>query len=94
MVLSVNCFEEINDLARSGNETAKEIVESWAKAEWFTNSDDIPEEIKCVVYKVDGEINTDDFSPAKFAFTRDDIPLRYLYGWFIISVRSTGYRCT
>ena len=75
MVLSVNCFDEINDLANSGNAAAKEIVESWAKAEWFTNSDDIPQEIKCVVYKVDGEINTDDFSPAKFAFTRDDIPL-------------------
>ena len=75
MVLSVNCFEEVNEIAQSGNAAAKEIVESWANAEWFTNSDEIPEEIKCVVYKVDGEINTDDFSPAKFAFTRDDIPL-------------------
>ena len=75
MVLSVNCFDEVNGLAKSGNAAAKEVVESWAKAEWFTNADAIPEEIKCVVYKVDGEINTDDFSPAKFAFTRDDIPL-------------------
>ena len=75
MVLSVNCFEEVNELAQAGNAAAKEVVESWANAEWFTNADEIPEEIKCVVYKVDGEINTDDFSPAKFAFTRDDIPL-------------------
>ena len=41
MVLSVNCFEEVNDLAKGGNTAAKEIVESWANAEWFTNSDEI-----------------------------------------------------
>lgn len=75
MVLSVNVFDEVNTLATAGNNFAKEIVESWANAEWFTNSDDVPETIKTVLYKVNGEINTDDFSPAKFAFTRDDIPL-------------------
>jgi aconitate hydratase 2 / 2-methylisocitrate dehydratase len=75
MVLSVNCFDEVNALAKAGNATAKEVVTSWANAEWFTNSDEVPSEIKSVVYKVDGEINTDDFSPAKFAFTRADIPL-------------------
>jgi aconitate hydratase 2 / 2-methylisocitrate dehydratase len=75
MVLTVNCFDEVNALATSGNAAAKEVVESWANAEWFSNATAVPTAIKCVVYKVDGEINTDDFSPAKFAFTRDDIPL-------------------
>ncbi|MDD7986086.1 bifunctional aconitate hydratase 2/2-methylisocitrate dehydratase [Lentisphaera marina] len=75
MVLAVNCFEDVNVLAEGGNATAKEVVTSWANAEWFTNAEDIPAEIKTVIYKVDGEINTDDFSPAKFAFTRADIPL-------------------
>lgn len=75
MVLSVNIFEEILDLSKNGNSYAKEIVESWANGEWFTNAPKVPTEIKTVVYKVDGEINTDDFSPAAFAFTRADIPL-------------------
>ena len=75
MVLAVNCFDDVNALAEGGNATAKEIVTSWANAEWFTNSEDIPAEIKTIIYKVSGETNTDDFSPAKFAFTRADIPL-------------------
>ena len=75
MVLAVNCFDEVNTLAENGNATAKDIIASWANGEWFTNADDIPTEIKTVIYKVSGETNTDDFSPAKFAFTRADIPL-------------------
>ena len=75
MVLSVNIFDDVNALATAGNEFAKEIVASWAQAEWFTNCEEVPTEIKTVLYKVGGEINTDDFSPAKFAFTRADIPL-------------------
>ncbi len=75
MVLSVNVFEDVSKLASTGNKTAKEIVESWAKGEWFTTLPEIPESMKAVVYKVAGEINTDDFSPASFAFTRADIPL-------------------
>lgn len=74
MVLSVNVFDEVNELA-SSNKFAKEVIESWANAEWFTSRPEIPAEIKTVVYKVDGEINTDDFSPAAYAFTRADIPL-------------------
>ena len=50
------------------------MIESWANAEWFTSKPTIPESIKTIVYKVDGEINTDDFSPAQHAFTRADIP--------------------
>ena len=75
MVLSVNIFDDIKLLSESGNQYAKEIIESWANAEWFTSRLDIPSSIKTVVYKVDGEINTDDFSPASYAFTRADIPL-------------------
>ena len=75
MVLSVNRFDDLKALADAGNETAKEIIASWADGEWFTALPPVAEEIETVVYKVDGEINTDDFSPASFAFTRADIPL-------------------
>jgi len=75
MVLSVNRFEDIQTLAKGGNEIAQDILVSWANAEWFTSLPDVPEEIETVVYKVDGEITTDDFSPATYAFTRADIPL-------------------
>jgi len=75
IVLSVNRFEDVQALAESGNDTAKDILASWANGEWFTSQPEIEEEIETVVYKVDGEINTDDFSPASFAFTRADIPL-------------------
>lgn len=60
------------------NEAAKKVIDSWANAEWFTSKPEIPEEINIKVYKVDGEINTDDFSPASEAATRPDIPLHSL----------------
>ncbi len=75
MVLSVNRFDDVKKLADAGNGVAKEILTSWANGEWFTSQPEISEEIETVIYKVDGEINTDDFSPASFAFTRADIPL-------------------
>ncbi|QHI67947.1 bifunctional aconitate hydratase 2/2-methylisocitrate dehydratase [Tichowtungia aerotolerans] len=75
MVLSVNRFEDIQALADQENKVAKEVLISWANGEWFTSLPEIAEEIETVVYKVDGEINTDDFSPASFAYTRADIPL-------------------
>lgn len=75
MVLSVNRIDDIQGLSDKGNALAKEVLESWANGEWFTSKDEVPAEIKTVVYKVDGEINTDDFSPAAYAFTRADIPL-------------------
>lgn len=75
MVLSVNIFDDIKVLSEKGNGLAKEIITSWANAEWFTKASDLPEFFECVVYKVNGEINTDDFSPAQVAFTRADIPL-------------------
>lgn len=67
-------FHTIAELAKS-NENAKAVLESWANAEWFLKKEKLPEIIKCVVFKVAGETNTDDLSPASDAFTRSDIPL-------------------
>jgi aconitate hydratase 2/2-methylisocitrate dehydratase len=75
MVLSVNCFADMQAMANAGNEIAKEILVSWANGEWFTSQPEVAEVVETVVYKVDGEINTDDFSPASQAFTRADIPM-------------------
>lgn len=60
------------------NSAAKKVVESWAAAEWFTNKPAIPETMTVKVFKVEGEINTDDFSPAGDAWSRPDIPLHAL----------------
>ncbi len=68
---------EVFELAKS-NAAAKKVAESWANAEWFTGKPGIPEEIKVKVFKVEGEINTDDFSPAGDAWSRPDIPLHAL----------------
>jgi len=68
---------QIIELAAS-NAAAKKVVESWANAEWFTSRPEIPETITVKVFKVEGEINTDDFSPAGDAWSRPDIPLHAL----------------
>ncbi|WP_020676450.1 bifunctional aconitate hydratase 2/2-methylisocitrate dehydratase [Geopsychrobacter electrodiphilus] len=60
------------------NSAAKQVVESWADAEWFTSKSGVAETIKVKVFKVEGEINTDDFSPAGDAWSRPDIPLHAL----------------
>ena len=57
------------------NAHAKKIVDSWASADWFTSKDPLPESIKVTVFRVDGETNTDDLSPATEAWSRPDIPL-------------------
>jgi aconitate hydratase 2/2-methylisocitrate dehydratase len=67
-------FDRIARLAKT-NSLALEVVESWAKAEWFTASPMLPESMVLKIYKVDGEINTDDFSPGNQAQSRADIPL-------------------
>ena len=67
-------FDEIAKLANS-NKFAKEVLLSWANAEWFTHKKPLSECIKAVVFKVPGETNTDDLSPASEAYTRSDIPL-------------------
>jgi len=68
-------FDAVSKLAYAGNANAKRVMKSWADAEWFTSRPPLPKEITAVVFKVDGEINTDDFSPARHAPTRPDIPL-------------------
>ena len=77
ITLVYDAFDEVATLAKS-NAAAKKVLESWAKAEWFTNKPAMPETIKVKVFKVDGEINTDDFSPAGDAWSRPDIPLHAL----------------
>lgn len=67
-------FERIAELSKK-IPSALETIESWAKAEWFTKSKPLPVEISLALYKVDGEINTDDFSPGNEAQSRADIPL-------------------
>jgi aconitate hydratase 2/2-methylisocitrate dehydratase len=74
-LLVYDSFNDVKTLMDEGNSLAKEIVESWANAEWFYNKPEMEKEITVTVYKVPGETNTDDLSPASEAFTRADIPL-------------------
>ena len=74
-ILVYDAFNDVKDLMDEGNSFAKEVVESWANAEWFTNKPEMEKEITVTVYKIPGETNTDDLSPASEAFTRADIPL-------------------
>ncbi len=67
-------FDEIVKLAKT-NSQAKEVLQSWARAEWFEGGVTLPETMKFTIYKVEGEINTDDFSPGNQAQSRADIPL-------------------
>jgi len=70
-------FDAYHDVAEKAKENAKakHVLESWANGEWFTSKPAMPEEIKVVVFKVPGETNTDDLSPASEAWSRPDIPL-------------------
>ena len=74
-ILVYNSFNDVKELMDHGNAFAKEVIESWANAEWFTNRPELAKEITLTVYKIPGETNTDDLSPASEAFTRADIPL-------------------
>ena len=76
-LLIFDSFNDIFELSKT-NEYAKKVINSWANAEWFTSKEDIPENIKLTVFKVPGEINTDDLSPAPDAWSRPDIPLHAL----------------
>ncbi|MDA3962516.1 MAG: bifunctional aconitate hydratase 2/2-methylisocitrate dehydratase, partial [Planctomycetota bacterium] len=77
-VLVFDNFEVVAKLASDGNEHAKKVLQRWADAEWFTARDGIEDEIELVVYKIPGETNTDDLSPAQSAVTRPDIPAHAL----------------
>jgi aconitate hydratase 2/2-methylisocitrate dehydratase len=67
-------FDKVASLADK-SESARDVIDSWAHAEWFTQAAPLPEKMKLRMYKVDGEINTDDFSPGNQAQSRADIPL-------------------
>ncbi len=74
-LLMFDFFNDVKELADKGNVNAKAVIESWAAAEWFTSRPAVPESMKLTVFKVTGETNTDDLSPAPDAWSRPDIPL-------------------
>ncbi len=74
-LLMFDAFHDVREKADAGNENAKAVMQSWADAEWFTRKKDVPAEIRVTVFKVPGETNTDDLSPAQNAWSRPDIPL-------------------
>ena len=76
-LLIFDSFNDIFELSKT-NDHAKKVINSWANGEWFTSKEDIPENIRLTVFKVSGEINTDDLSPAPDAWSRPDIPLHAL----------------
>ncbi|MCD6582942.1 MAG: bifunctional aconitate hydratase 2/2-methylisocitrate dehydratase, partial [Desulfuromusa sp.] len=77
MVMVYDAFDDVLALSKN-NAAAAKVVKSWAAAEWFTSNPEFPEVITVKVFRVDGEINTDDFSPASDAWSRSDIPLHAL----------------
>ena len=74
-LLVFDAFHDVVEKVEAGNESAKAVMQSWADAEWFTSREAVPESIKKIVFKVTGETNTDDLSPAPDAWSRPDIPL-------------------
>lgn len=77
-ILIFEKFSEVEAKALSGNDRAKEVLQSWADADWFTRRPAMPEKMTLKVFKVPGETNTDDLSPAPEAWSRPDIPLHAL----------------
>jgi aconitate hydratase 2/2-methylisocitrate dehydratase len=73
--LMFDAFHDVVDKMKAGNTHAKELMQLWADAEWYTSKPALPEKIEAVVFKVSGETNTDDLSPAQDAWSRPDIPL-------------------
>ena len=74
-LLVFDAFHDVEEKAKAGNEHAKGVMQSWADGEWFTNRPDVAQKITVTVFKVTGETNTDDLSPAQDAWSRPDIPL-------------------
>ena len=77
-LLMFDAFHDVEEKAKAGNEHAKAVLQSWADAEWFTQRNKVSESFKLTVFKVTGETNTDDLSPAQDAWSRPDIPLHAL----------------
>jgi aconitate hydratase 2/2-methylisocitrate dehydratase len=73
--LMFDAFHDVQEKMQAGNAHAKKLIESWAAGDWFTSRPELPKEIRAVVFKVPGETNTDDLSPAQEAWSRPDIPL-------------------
>ncbi len=78
ILLVYDAFHDVQELAENGNSYAQQVLQSWADAEWFTSKPPLAESITVTVFKVPGETNTDDLSPATHATTRPDIPLHAL----------------
>jgi aconitate hydratase 2/2-methylisocitrate dehydratase len=74
-LLMFDAFHDVADRAKAGNAAAKRVMQSWADAEWFTARPELPAKLTVAVFKVPGETNTDDLSPAQDAWSRPDIPL-------------------
>jgi aconitate hydratase 2 / 2-methylisocitrate dehydratase len=74
-LLMFDAFHDVAEKAKNGNAEAQRVLNSWANAEWFTNKPELPEKLTVAVFKVPGETNTDDLSPAQDAWSRPDIPL-------------------
>jgi aconitate hydratase 2/2-methylisocitrate dehydratase len=77
-LLMFDFFNDVAEKAKAGNAKAKDVMQSWADAEWFTTRPEVEKKITVTVFKVPGETNTDDLSPAPDAWSRPDIPLHYL----------------
>ncbi len=74
-LLVFEAFHDVKGKADAGNDFAKQVIQSWADAEWFTSKPEVSEKLTVTVFKVTGETNTDDLSPAPDAWSRPDIPL-------------------
>jgi aconitate hydratase 2/2-methylisocitrate dehydratase len=77
-ILVFDAFHDVQQLAENGSKNAQSVLESWAAGEWFTDRPEVADSLKMVVFKVTGETNTDDLSPAPDAWSRPDIPLHAL----------------
>jgi aconitate hydratase 2 / 2-methylisocitrate dehydratase len=74
-LLMFDAFHDVEERAKAGNAVAKDVMQSWAEAEWFLSKPALEEKITLTVFKVPGETNTDDLSPAPDAWSRPDIPV-------------------
>jgi len=77
-LLMFDAFHDVVEKHQAGNAHATQVLRSWAEGEWFTGRAAVPESIRTTVFKVNGETNTDDLSPAPDAWSRPDIPLHAL----------------
>ena len=77
-LLVFDAFHDVQEKAKAGNANAQAVLQSWADAEWFTSKPEVPQSLTITVFKVPGETNTDDLSPAPDATTRPDIPMHAL----------------